>query len=302
MRSLRKGAVTAAVLVLTVACGRSGVDHEALGDRAYVAGTFAEALTEYRLAILQGQGSAARLHDKAAAAALRAGDLVGAAQEYGALARADGQRIDEVADGLDRVARQAANDGDFAALRAAVTLLRELDTGRSARAFAGQLLNAATSAGDAVNILPIAAANAPDAGHEDSLMFLYAQDLARIGRCDRAVTVFEGLARRERVGMAAQAPAAAALCALRVAKSNLEAGHLDPAETWFRRAVTLGGGSPAGRAAYLGLGDVLQARGDITGAAVAWERVIADAAPGDSLAEQARARLNAIANPGTVFP
>ncbi len=295
-------AVMLAAVLLVVGCARSAANHESLGDRAYVAGSFAEALTEYRLAILQGQGPAARLRGKAAAAALKVGDLVGAAQEYGLMARADGQRMDEVADGIERVARQAAKDGDLAALRASVTLMQELETGRSARPFAAELGKAAEGASDAVAILPIAAANAPDVGQQDSLMFLYAQALARIGRCDRAVTVFEGLARRARIPMASDAPAAAALCALRVARDNLASGHTDPAEEWFRRAVTLGAGSVAGRAAYLGLGDVLKARGDLSGAAVAWERVIADAAPGDSLAERARERLNAIANPGTVIP
>jgi tetratricopeptide (TPR) repeat protein len=296
-----RACLVAAALVV-VGCARSAANHESLGDRAYVAGEFAEALTEYRLAILQEQGPAARLRGKAAAAALKAGDLVGAAQEYGMLARSGGQRIDEVADGIERVARRAAEDGDLAALRASVTLMRELGTGRSARPFAAELVKAAEGASDAVAILPIAAANAPDVGQQDSLMFVYAQALARIGRCDQAVTVFEGLARRARIPMASGAPAAAALCALRVARDNLEAGHTDPAEQWFRRAVTLGEGSVAGRAAYLGLGDVLKARGDFAGAAVAWERVIADAAPGDSLAERARERLNAIANPGTVIP
>jgi tetratricopeptide (TPR) repeat protein len=89
---------------------------------------------------------------------------------------------------------------------------------------------------------------------------------------------------------------------LRVARTHLDAGRFDPAEQWFRRAVTLGEGASAGRAGYLGLGDVLRARGDLIGAVNAWERAIGGAAPGDSLAEGARARLNAIANAGTVRP
>ena len=58
-------------------------------------------------------------------------------------------------------------------------------------------------------------------------------------------------------------------------------------------ALTVGPGD-------FGLGDVLKARGDLFGAVNAWERVIAGAAPGDSLAEDARARLNAIGDAGTV--
>ena len=88
MSAIRGVPVLVLVLVVAAACTRAAADHEALGDRAYVAGSFPEALTEYRLALLQGQGSAARLRSKAAAAARHAGDLLGAAQEYGLLARA----------------------------------------------------------------------------------------------------------------------------------------------------------------------------------------------------------------------
>lgn len=296
------GFVLAGTLVWGMACTRSAADHEILGDRSYVGGDHGAALTEYRLAIVQAQGPAGRLRAKAAAAALRAGDLLGAAQEYGLLARADGQRLDEAADGLERVAHVAAGAGDRPALRAAVELLRELDTGRSLGPYASMLAaDEGIGAGD-LPLLPVAAANAPDARQQDSLMFAYGQALARTGRCEHAVGVFEALARRARVPVGERAAAGAALCALRVAQAHLGAARYDPAEQWFRRAVTLGEGAAAGRAAYLGLGDVLRARGDLIGAVHAWERVIAGAASGDSLAEGARARLNAIANAGTVQP
>lgn len=290
------------LLTLGSACARWAADHETLGDRAYVGQEHAAALTEYRLAIRQNQGPAGRLRAKAAAAALRAGDLLGAAQEYGLLARADGQRLEEAADGLELVARGAAEAGDRPALRAAVGLLRDLETGRSLGPYASILAaDDEVAAGD-LPLLPVAAANAPDARQQDSLMFAYGQALARAGRCERAVGVFEALSRRQRLPGGDRATAGAALCALRVARAHLGAARYDPAEQWFRRAVTLGEGAPAGRAAYLGLGDVLRARGDLLGAVNAWERVIGGAAPGDSLAEGARARLNAIANAGTVPP
>jgi tetratricopeptide (TPR) repeat protein len=298
--SLVRG-LAAGVVLSAVACGQLGADHETLGDRAYVSGAFSEALTEYRLALLQGEGSAPRLRGKAAAAARRAGDLVGAAQEYALLVRADGQRLEEAADGLELVARDAIAAGDRPALRTATGLLRELQTGRSV----GQYATALVMAGDpetgraAVALLPLAAANAPDARQQDSLMYLYAQALAGSGRCARAVPVFEALTRRGRLAVVAEASRGAALCALREGRAHLGATRYDAAEDWFRRAITLGTGSATGRAGYLGLGDVLRSRGDLMGAVVAWERVLADALPGDSLAEGARARINAIADPGT---
>ena len=293
-------AVVAALAGAAAACARSAADHETLGDRAYVSERHAAALTEYRLAILQGQGQTGGLRAKAAAAAFRAGDLSGAAQEYGLLARADGQRLEEAADGLERVARAAADISDQGALRTAVGLLRDLQTGRSLGAYASRLAEVADDGGVDMALLPVAAANAPDARRQDSLMFAYAQTMARAGRCEQAVGVFEAVARRGRVAVQERATMSAALCALRVARGHLDARRHDPAERWFRRAVTLGEGTAAGRAGYLGLGDVLRARGDLLGAVHAWERVIARAAPGDSLAEGARARLNAIADAGTV--
>jgi tetratricopeptide (TPR) repeat protein len=290
-------------MLAAAACGRMGADHETLGDRAYVSGAYAEALTEYRLALLQGEGSAARLRGKAAAAARHAGDLTGAAQEYALLVRADGQRLEEAADGLELVARDAIAAGDRPALRTATGLLRELQTGRSV----GQYATALVTAGDpatgraAVGLLPIAAANAPDARQQDSLMYLYAQALAGGGRCAQAVPVFEALTRRGRLPGVGEASRGAALCALREGRAHLGATRYDAAEDWFRRAITLGEGTPVGRAGYLGLGDVLRSRGDLMGAVIAWERVLADAAPGDSLAEGARARINAIADPGTAI-
>jgi len=300
--SAARRVLTVGALLAGIACARSAADHETLGDRAYVADAHAAALTEYRLAIVQGQGPAGRLRAKAGAAAVRAGDLLGAAQEYGLLARADGQRLEEAADGLERVARAAAAAGDRPALRAAVTLLREFDTGRSLGPYASMLAaDEGVGAGD-LPMLPVAAANAPDARQQDSLMFVYGLALSRTGRCEHAVGVFEALARRARLPVGERAMAGAALCALRVARGHFDAERYDPAEQWFRKAVTLGEGASAGRAAYLGLGDVLRARGDLMGAVNAWERVITGAAPGDSLAEGARSRLNAIANAGTVPP
>ena len=302
MKPALRGVATAAVVLFAIGCGGFGADHEALGDRAYVAGDFGEALTEYRLALLQGEGSAGRLRTKAAAAARRAGDLVGAAQELALLARADGKRLEEAADGLELVARDAIAAGDRNALRTATGLLRELQTGRSV----GQYATALAAAGDlepgraAVSLLPIAAANAPDARQQDSLMHVYAQALAESGRCTQAVPVFEALTRRGRLPVVTEASRGAALCALHEGRAHLGAARYGPAEEWFRRAITLGEGTPIGRAGYLGLGDVLKARGDLMGAVTAWERVLGDAAPGDSLAEGARARINAIAAPGTV--
>lgn len=296
----------AVLLALGTACSVIAADHEELGDRAYLGGAFAEALTEYRLALLQDQVAPARLRAKVAAAALQVGELELAAREYLALARADAERGEEAADGLDRVARAAAEAGNQVALRTAVTGVRELARDRPPMTLAGHAVRglvAGAPAGEVLAVLPVAAAGAPDARLQDSLMYTYATLLARVGRCEAAVAVFEAVARRQRAeAIVPQAEAGAAGCALRLGQVALDRGQPERAEAWLQRAASQADDSPVGRAAYLGLGDVRFARGDVLGAAEAYQRVLGGAAPGDSLAAVARERLNRIGAAGTVFP
>jgi tetratricopeptide (TPR) repeat protein len=301
-----KELIVGLVAVAGVGCTTTAADHEELGDRAYVASAYAGALTEYRLALLQEAAPNARVRAKAAAAALHAGDLDGAAREYLALAQADGQRVGEAADGLDRVAVAAAATGNQVALRTAIAGVRELARDRPPSALAGQAVEGlveGSRAAELLTVLPVAAAGAPDARQQDSLMFAYASVLARLGRCEPAVAVFEAVARRQRVpSIRTEAEVGAAACALRLGQQALEGGRADRAEIWLLRAASQADDSPVGRAAYLGIGDVRFARGDYVGAAEAYQRALGAGAPGDSLATVARERLNRIGNAGTVFP
>jgi tetratricopeptide (TPR) repeat protein len=288
-----------------VACGGAAADHEALGDRAYGERHFADALAEYRLAIkLQ---PSATLRAKAGAAALHASDFVGAVEEYRALAKEGGsRRAGEAADGLERVARAAAEGDDPAGLAAAVGGLRAVAGGRALASFARQLAQSVgpdARSPDALSVLSYAAAGAPDARAEDSLMYAYATALARIGRCGDAIPVFEAVARRAREpALVHPAQQASGRCALALGRQAIDGGKADQAEQWFRRAAS--GGEerdPLVRAAYIGIGDVLFARGSFAEAAEAYQRALAGAAPGDSLAQIAAEKLNQLANGGTVI-
>jgi tetratricopeptide (TPR) repeat protein len=256
--------------------------------------------------VLQAQAPNARLRAKAGAAALHVGDLRGAAEQYLGLARADGARAGEAADGLERVALAASQAGDRPALRMALAGVRELASDRMSGGLGPQLAAMAGDLGrpaDAIPVLPYAAAGASDARQQDSLMYAYGEALARVGRCPQAVPVFEAVARRQRAaGLVAAAAEHAAACALRLGRGALDGDRPDDAEQWFRRAVSQAGDAPAGRAAYVGLGDVMYARGDLAAAAEAYQRALTGAAPGDSIAELARQRLNRIGSAGTALP
>jgi hypothetical protein len=63
---------------------------------------------------------------------------------------------------------------------------------------------------------------------------------------------------------------------------------------WFRRASAPGAAPEVVRAAYLGLGDVLLAQGDMPGALESYQQALAGGSPGDSITVKAQAKINAL--------
>lgn len=296
--------LTSGLAAAAAACARSGADHETLGDRAYVELDFASALVEYRLA-LRREAPDPDLRAKAGLAALKAGDLPAAAEEYRALAAESGDRVTEAADGLERVARAAAERGNRLALQTALEGLRETASARAVGAFAREValeLANDPQASDALEVIPYAAAVAPNAGLQDSLMFAYGVALVRAGRCERAVAVFESLLRRHREPVVEpDARQRAAACALQLGLRELDRGLPERAEGWFVRAATGEEDSEYARAAYIGVGDVRLARGDYVAAASAYRRAMLGTTPRDSIYRMASERLNALGDAGTVI-
>jgi tetratricopeptide (TPR) repeat protein len=292
-------------VALVGACGGVAADHEVEGDRAYANRQFQDALVEYRLALRQRTESNPALRAKAGAAALHAGDLGAAAAEYDSLAREGGaDRVTEAADGLERVARAAADADDRGALSAALLGLREIDARRVLGPLAIELAAAVSGEGqpgEALRVLPYAAAGASDARRQDSLLYAYGIALSRAGRCADAIDVFEGVTRRQREG-AVVTPARRALerCGLQLGRDALGAAQFDQAEQWFRMAAAGAEQDEVHRAAYIGLGDVLLARGELVAAAEAFQRSLAGAEAGDSLAQVAAERLNALGSGGVI--
>ncbi len=199
-------------------------DHELLGDRAYADGLFEDALVEYRLALLRDVADPG-IRRKAGAAALRARNLHAAVEEYLALAR-DGAEgaASEAADGLERVARGAVEAGNQSALAAALRALEEIAPDRGSGEFALQLareMGGGDSPNEWLSILLHAAAAAPDARLQDSLMFSYAEALRRQQRCAEAIPVLEGLLRRRRdPRILPQARSELAQCALLLGRGS----------------------------------------------------------------------------------
>ncbi len=237
----RKAVTAAAGAVLASACTISAADHEVLGDRAYADGEYANALVEYRLALLQEVPDPG-LRQKAGAAALRARNLHAAVEEYLALARAGGPDAASLAaDGFDRVARFAVESGNQSALAAALSALEQVAPDRSIGEYALQLAREMGGGGSPAEVLSIllhAAAAAPDARLQDSLMFSYAEALRRQQRCAEAIPVLEGLLRRRRdPRILPRARAELAQCALLL-------GSAGPDQRWRGRVLVVGTPAP----------------------------------------------------------
>lgn len=282
--------------VVLLGCTGVAADHETVGDRAYAEGRYREALVEYRLALVQSAPDP-DVRAKAAVAALEVSDFAAAAREYGALAAEGGaERVEEAADGLVRVARAALSAGDQDGVAAALNGLQEVAPGRAAGQLVHRFVRATgrvPSSAEGLALLRYAAAGAPDARSQDSLMFAYARLLSRLGRCEDAMPVYESLVRRRREpAVMPESREGAALCALKLGRQALDGGQPTVAEEWFRRAVQGEEETPAVRAAYIGLGDVQFARGDYLSAADAYERARAGLAFTDSLYTVATERLN----------
>lgn len=283
--------------LVSLACTRSAANHEELGDRSYVAGSYADALAEYQLGRRANPGNATLLA-KVGAAAIHAEDYELAADAYLDLGRRDRSRADEAADGLDRVARAALTSNDRTALAAALTGLREVAPRRPLGRYAVLAALDAVERGDtaeAAVLLPAAAAAAADAGRADSLLFVYGRTLVRVRDCSTAVRVFEGVIRRQRApSVVESAREGLGLCALVEGQRSLEQGRPADAEGWFRRATAPGASPDVVRAAFLGLGDVRMAQGDVTGAMESYQQALTGGTPGDTISQRAQEKLNAL--------
>lgn len=297
-----RNAVSFLLLAALAGCGeQSAADHETLGDRAYALLDFAGALVEYRLEIVQDEENKV-LRAKAGTVALRAGDLLAAAEEFAALVGLDDGDVDG-AEGLARVASASIVEGNREALNVALNALVVVREDRVRREFAAAMvagLGTSTPPDRLLQLLPAAAAAATNGRVSDSLVYEYARTMVRTRNCAGAVAVFESLVRRNRnPGVTELAVVDLARCALQSGNRQLLAGHPREAVSWFERAIIGGGGSRYAVAAYVGLGDALFAQGDFGGAFEAYLGVLDLADPEDMLYRQAITRLNDIGNAGT---
>jgi len=285
------------LLLAGVACAKSAADHEALGDQKYAAGAYRDALAEYQLGLKANPGNSG-LHAKTGAAALHTGDASIAAEEFRALGVSDRSRADEAANGLERAARVAQASQDHATLAFAVAALRALAPGRPLGLYAKAALGDALTRGDAADamgLLPIAIATTADPRAADSLLYVYGVEAQHQKACDTASEAFTAvLQRKHNPAVADDARAGLAACALQTGQNLLVQGRPVDAEPWFSRATAPEAAADVSRMAWIGLGDVRLAQGDVPGALEAYQSALAGAAPGDSISVLAQTKITAL--------
>ena len=117
----------------------------------------------------------------------------------------------------------------------------------------------------------------------------------RVRACSTAVPVFEGVIRRQREPAVADgAREGLGLCALVEGQRLVAAGKPADAEDWFRRATAPGAPADVVRGAFLGLGDVKLAQGDVAGALESYQQALVGGTPGDTLTQRAQDKINAL--------
>lgn len=278
------------------ACVPEAANHEALGDEKYLTQGYRDAVAEYGLALASRPDQPALLA-KLGAAALHAEALDVATEAFAKLAVHDGWRQHGL-NGLWRVAQAASAADDRQALLYALGALRQIDPDRRLGEFAVRVALDEARSGNtaqALELMPHAVA-AADGRLADSVLYVYAELLERVARCRDAGGVYESLLRRPRaVEFREAAQNGLARCALQQGRAALARGEPQVAEGYFRRAASPVVPRNLARAAWLGLGDVRYALGDIAGAVEAYEQARAGrAADADSIARRAAERLNAI--------
>jgi hypothetical protein len=119
--------------------------------------------------------------------------------------------------------------------------------------------------------------------------------LVRVRDCSTAVAVFEGVIRRQHAPVVVEpAREGLGLCALVEGQLALEGGRPAEAEGWFRRATAPGAPPDVVRAAFLGLGDVRLAQGDIAAALESYQQALVGGTPGDTIAQRAQEKINSL--------
>ncbi len=289
--------------LLVAGCSWQHPGREQLGDEAWHAARWGDAVEDYRAA-----GDAPQVTAKLADATLHAGLLTESAAAWIKLGRAEPGRVGEAASGLARVAHEAQLEGKRTALVDALVGLAQLAP-RWPLERAAEWIGEpdSLSADQASVVIPAMLAGVTTREAADALLLQLGRADRAQGACDLAVPILGGLLRRNTAGdLHDRAGDLLSSCELTSGFKALAAANVAVAEQWFDQAAVLDSVGPAGRRARIAIGDAALAQNDTARARAAWELSLTNApVSADSLARMAQLRLQQVSaggDSGAVVP
>jgi tetratricopeptide (TPR) repeat protein len=233
------------VLVLVAAalsaCTAPATDGEAVrrGDAAFSQGDFSDALSEYRLALRQGDDDAATWLRTAHAFA-RLSRIEEAREHYEAAIARDATLVDQAAADLLRVARRAMERGDGTVASAAADAAVRIQPGVSLSGVALDLARHYVRNSQPAEALPYFQKALSESDEDPGILLELALAHEQLGDCERALAFFEQVRPRIAPNRRSEVDWQVGNCSYQLAREAQDRGFADEALRLYRAVTDLG--------------------------------------------------------------
>jgi tetratricopeptide (TPR) repeat protein len=277
------------------ACTAAGSEEEAIrrGDAAFARGDFNEALSEYRLALRQGN-DAPETWMRTAHAFARVNRIDEAREHYEAAVARDPSLVDQAASDLLRVARRASDRRDGVVASAATEAATRIRPGVSLSGVALDLARFHVRNAQPAEALPYYQKALAEEGDDPGILLELALAHEQLGDCERALAFFEQVRPRIQANRRSEVDWQTGNCSFQLAREAQSRSFNDEALRHFRTVTQLGEPRNLVGQAWFETGEILARRGECTAAAAAFERVIEAESGAGALASRARDRVDQI--------
>jgi tetratricopeptide (TPR) repeat protein len=288
-------ALLAFLLVPLSGCTPPGSEEEAIrrGDTAFSQGNFNDALSEYRLALRQGNDDATTWLRTAHAFA-RLNRIDEAREHYQAAIARDSTLLDQAAADLLRVARRAMERGDGMVASAAADAAVRIQPGVSLSGVALDLARHYVRNSQPAEALPYFQKALAESDEDPGILLELALAHEQLGDCERALAFFEQVRPRIEPNRRSEVDWQVGNCSYQLAREAQERGFSDEALRLYRSVTELGEPRNLVGPAWFESAEILARRGECTAAAAAFERVIQSDPGTGALAARARDRIDQI--------
>jgi tetratricopeptide (TPR) repeat protein len=263
------------------------------GDQAFALGNYTEALSEYRLALRQGNDEA-ETWLRAAHAFARVNRINEAREHYLAAIERDSTLQGQAAADLLRVARRAIERRDGLVASAAVDAAVRIEPGVS---LSGVSLDLArfyvrnAQLAEAISHFQRAFADSND---DPEILLEMAMAYEQLGDCERALAFFDQVRPRIPENRRSELDWQVGNCSFQLARDAQERGFSDEALRLYRALQSLGEPRNLIALSWFETADILARRGECAQAVLAYERVVSEEGGVGGLSARARDRVDQI--------